>query len=62
MNPRNLPALLLYACTVLAVLLLGACSAPYGPPDPFDQALGNVMAMRAANFQAQAMRAERSAR
>ncbi len=37
---------------VLGALALGACSSPFGGPDPFDMALGNIMAARAASAQA----------
>lgn len=54
--------LVLFICTILAALLLASCSNPMAAPDPFDQALGNMMSMRAASFQARALQAERSAR
>lgn len=54
---KHLHSLLLFIAAVLALLLVTACSSPFGPPDPFDQALGSVMAQRAAYFQARAMNA-----
>lgn len=43
---------------IAAALLLASCSNPWGAPDPFDQALGSIMAQRAALFQARAMNEE----
>ncbi len=59
---HRLAELFLIISAILAVLLLTGCSNPMGAPDPFDQALGSIMASRAANFQAQTMRLERSSR
>ena len=61
--PQRIISLVLFVGTILAALLLSACSSPFpGPPDPFDQALGSIMAQRAALYQAQAMQMERSTR
>ena len=61
--PQRIISLVLFIGTILAALLLSAClsacSSPLpGPPDPFDQALGSLMAQRAALYQAQAARME----